>query len=396
MLNRVLILNTSHNDLGLIKALKRISKYVLATGNRENLIGQKYVDEYIQADYSNKELILKIAVSNKIDAICACCNDFGVMTASYVAEKMNLPGYDKFENTLTIHHKDKFKKFAVSEGILTPRAKEFNDYDKACNYVKEIINFPIIVKPSDLSAGNGISRADTKEQAVKAIYKAFTASREKVVIIETFIEGEQQACCTFLKGGKVTAYCSNNEYSFINPYRVEIDTFPAKGFEKIRPFLINEIESIAMKLGLADGIFHVQYRIKDGKPYILEAMRRVLGNMYSIPAKMVSGFDWDYWEARSLCGLPCENFSFNDNQNGFYSYRAVLANKNGIVKNIKVDNSLDQYIFDECLLYRPGQLITNYSSEPLGFYFMKFNTMEEMHRIMLDNYQKISVCMEGN
>ena len=99
-MKKVLLLCTSHNDLGLIRGLRKLGYYIIATGNRENSPGEKWVDKWIRADYSNKELILDIAKEEKIDSICACCNDFGVYTAAYVAEKLGLPGYDDYETTL--------------------------------------------------------------------------------------------------------------------------------------------------------------------------------------------------------------------------------------------------------------------------------------------------------
>ena len=103
-MKKALLLCASHNDLGLIWALKRLGYHILATGNLPGLPGEKHVDKYIQADYSDKELILNIAKNEKISAICHCCNDFGVYTAAYVAEKLGLPGYDSYNTTLILHN----------------------------------------------------------------------------------------------------------------------------------------------------------------------------------------------------------------------------------------------------------------------------------------------------
>ena len=65
MVKKALLLCTSHNDLGLIRALRKLGYYIIATGNVPGLIGEKYVDEYIQADYSDKERILEIAKEEK-------------------------------------------------------------------------------------------------------------------------------------------------------------------------------------------------------------------------------------------------------------------------------------------------------------------------------------------
>ena len=124
-MKKALLLCTSHNDLGLIKALRKLGFYIIATGNVQNLPGEKWVDKYIKADYSNQELILKIAEEEKIDAICPCCNDFGVYTAAYVAEKLGLKEYDSYETTCILHNKDRFKKFAEENNILSPVSRAF-------------------------------------------------------------------------------------------------------------------------------------------------------------------------------------------------------------------------------------------------------------------------------
>lgn len=391
---RVLILNTSHNDLAMISALKKMGCYVIATGNRPGLPGEKYVDEYIQADYSDKEKMLSLSRQLKIDAVCACCNDFGVITASYIAEKLGLEGHDTYENTLTIHHKDRFKKFAAGHNIMTPPAWEFDSEEKAEYFLEYEMSYPGIVKPADLSAGNGVMRVENPEEGKTAVSRAFEKSRVKKIVIEPYIEGSQHAICTFLKDKKVVACCSNDEYSIVNPYRVEIDTYPAAGFEKVKDILVEQIEKIAEALQLKDGIFHMQYRMKEGRPYILEAMRRVLGNMYGIPASRSNGFAWDYWEARTHCGLDCSEVPFAMETKGFHAYRAIMSRKNGILRDVQIDASLEKYIFQRFMMWEKGQKIENFLSQPLGFLFFEFDSMEEMHQVMLEEYEKIAVILE--
>ncbi len=382
---KALLLCASHNDLGLIRALRKMGYYILVTGNRRGLIGEKFCDEYISADYSDKELILKIADANDIDAICPCCNDFGVYTAAYVAEKLGLPGHDPYETVLTLHNKDRFKEFAKEYGILTPLAYSFNEPGKAIKQIQNI-EYPIIIKPIDASAGNGISKADDIDSAVKAIENAFEVSRKKRIVIEPYIEGTQHGFCTYLLNKKVVACSTNNEYSIMNKYRVEIDTYPAVGYHDVYDFLVKQIEKIADVLNLKDGIFHLQYIVNKGKPFIIEVMRRVLGNMYSVPANMLNGFDWDYWEARARCGHDCSSFPKNTEQEGFFAYKTILGNRNGTIKNINIPKKYDKYIFDKCILGEPGYVIEKYQSDPIGFLFMMFSSNEEMRLVLIDDY----------
>lgn len=382
---KALLLCASHNDLGLIRALKKLGYEIVVTGNIPGLPGERFADKYIQADYSDKELILNIARTEKIDVICQCCNDFGVYTAAYVAENMGLPGYDSYETTLTLHNKDKFKEFAALNEILSPRASSFSDRKSALEYI-ETVSFPIIIKPTDASAGNGIHRANTKQEAIKAVQEAFERSRAGRIVIEPFIVGTQHGFCTFLIDRKVVACSSNNEYSILNPYRVEIDTFPADNYDEVRDMLVGQIEKMASLLSLKDGIFHLQYIMQDGQPYIIEVMRRILGNMYSIPAGLLNGFDWDYWETRAKCGLTLQDFPQGIEQEGFFAYKTLLGKQNGIIKSVQVPDKYKKYLLHTFLLKKEGDVITKYQSEPIGFLFFIFSSQEEMKQVLIEKY----------
>lgn len=394
---RVLLLNASHNDERLLKALKKLNCYVITTGNRPQLPGHKMADEYVFGDYTDLEAMYQLAVEKKVDAVCPCCNDFGVITASYVSERLGFSGQDDYQTTLILHNKANFKAFAEKLGkIRTPMAASFHDMTEALKWAENTgLEFPLIVKPVDLSAGNGICRADSTEELKRCIENAFSCSREKKIVVEPFISGTQHGFCTYLINQKVVAVCSNNEHSFINPYRVEVDTFPAKDVELVQKDLIEQIERIAQALHLSDGIFHLQYIMRDGKAYILECMRRVLGNLYSIPAEgLGQGFDWDYWEVRAKCGFGIQDFPANVPQKGFWAYRAVISKTNGIFQGIQMPDDIKKHIYERKMLQKRGYVIDRHKSDPIGFLFMQFDTYEEMMKTMIQRYDEIEVLVK--
>lgn len=392
---KVLLLCSSHNDLGLIRALRKLGYQIIVTGSVSGLIGEKYADTYIKADYSDKARILKIAQNEELDAICACCNDYGVYTAAYVAEKLGLPGYDSYETTLLLHNKDKFKDFAKKNDIISPWAESFDNYKEAIDFLKKT-SFPVIVKPTDASAGNGIQKIESSDETKKAVQIAFEKSRVGRIVIEKYIEGTQHGFCTYLIGQKVVAVCSNNEYSLLNPYRVEIDTYPADNYEEVSDILITQIEKIASLLQLKDGIFHLQYIFNEEGPQIIEVMRRVLGNMYFVPGNLLTGMDWEYWEARARCGLSCEAFPRNIYQEGCFAYKTILSEENGEIESIEIPSKYAKYLIDMCILRKKGDRITHFESEPVGFLFFMFSSQDEMKRILIKEYENSMVKINGS
>lgn len=393
---RVLILNASHNDERLILALKKLGCYVITTGNRPELVGHKLADEYVYGNYTDLDAMLQLAIDKKVEAVCPCCNDFGVKTAAYISEKLGFSGQDSFETTLIIHDKDRFKKFAAElGGINTPLATNFDDEQAALAWAETADGFPLIIKPVDLSAGNGIKRADNREELMDNIRNAFATSREKRVVVEPFVTGTQHGFCTYLINQKVVAYCSNNEDSFINPYRVEADSFPADHVELVADDLIAQIERMAQALHLVDGIFHLQYIFSNGRAHILECMRRVLGNLYSVPAEgLGEGFDWDYWEVKAKCGFGVEDFPASVPCTGHWAYRALIAEENGVFKGVQVDDDIQPFIYSTWMLQEPGHVIENHMSDPMGFLFLKFSSQEEMHHIIIDRHTGVKILVE--
>lgn len=392
-MKKAFLLCSSHNDLGLITALRKLGYEILVSGNRPGLPGEHWADRYIPADYSDKEAILEIARREKVDAICACCNDFGVYTAAYVAEKLGLPGYDSYETTLLLHNKDRFKRFAAEIGLPSPQSQMFSSPEEAEAYL-ESAAYPVIVKPTDASAGNGISRADDRAQALEAVARAFGKSRAGRIVIEPFITGSQHGFCTFLKDRKVIAVCSNNEYSIENPYRVEIDTFPADNFDKVADELIASIEKIAEKLQLCDGIFHLQYLMDGDRPKIIEVMRRILGNMYHVPGNMLTALDWEYWQIRVQCGLPIDCFPLPVRQEGCFAYKTILAPGNGRIGSVKVPEEYSRYLLRTYMVKKPGEGIANWKSEPVGFLFFMFPSQEIMKKMLISDYRNDLVCLQ--
>lgn len=393
---RALLLCASHNDLGLIRALRSLDYYIIATGNNAKAPGNRLVDEWVCEDYSDKSKILEIAKLKRIDVVCQCCNDYGVYTAAYIAEKMGLPGYDDYNTTLILHNKDRFKKFARENNILTPKTYSFTEKSEAIDYINKT-KMKLIVKPVDASAGNGIGIIKNSEDynLERIVDEAFNFSKSKRIVIEEYIDGKQYGFCTYLHNKKVIAIASNNEYSIINPFRVEIDTFPSDNFEECKKFLVDEIELIAEKLNLVDGIFHVQYILHNGKPWIIEVMRRILGNMYSVISNKLNSFDWDYWEIRSKCGLECSSIPYDCYQNGFYAYKAIMSTKDGCIEDINIPKEYIPYIFKKFWLKKRGDIVDDYLKQPIGFLFFKFPNMQEMNRVLIDNYRNDLVVIRG-
>lgn len=376
MKKKILILNGSHSEIPLIKSAKKLGFYVITSGNSPELIGHKFADEYHYADYSNIQEILSLSKKLNIDAICSCANDFGLITASYVSEKLCIPSHDNYETILQLHIKDNFKDFAQKNNILTPKAKWYSVLDEAITD-KTSHNYPVIIKPVDMSGGKGITKVSNYENYENAVKLAYDFSRRKKIVVEEFIEGTYHSLTTFILNKKVVFYFSDNEYSFINPYFVSTSAAPASNINIILNDLICDSEKIATLLNLQDGIFHIQYIYKDKKAYIIEITRRCSGDLYPYPVNIATGIDWAEWIVKSETGIDCSDFPFVKQQ-GFCGRHCIMSSKNGVVKNVIIDDSLKKNIVDSFVWWKKGDKINNFLTDKLGVLILKYNSHEEM------------------
>ena len=334
MKETLLILNGGHSEIPLIQAGKKLGFYVVTTGNDPEMIGHAYADEYYPADYSDLEAILKLAKKLNISAICSSANDFGIITASYVAEKLNLPGHDSFNTTYELHHKDTFRKITKKYGVHSPVAQDFSSVESA-NNASDSFEYPVIVKPVDLTSGKGISRADNAGELRLAVKKAFGMTRCGSIVVEPFLTGTLHSFSTFIVNHKIVAYFSDNEYTYKNPYLISSSAGPAANIKNSLKILVEDMEKLARELKLVDGVFHAQYILSGGKPYIIETTRRCSGDFYSVPVEYALEIPWSEMIVRAECGLPFEEKMYQMHEpQRFGGRHCIMGERNGIVRDI--------------------------------------------------------------
>lgn len=377
MQEKILILNGSFSELTIIEEAKKMGYYVITSGNMPELIGHKYADEYIPADYSDKEKILQIVKENNIDHVVSCANDFGVLTAAYVAEKMGWKGHDSYDNSLKLHHKDLFKQYCIEKNIPSPKSVVFTDITSAESYAKSC-EYPIIVKANDLTGGKGIMRANEYKEAKIALENAFTRSRDKHILIEPFLEGKQQSFGAFISEGKIIASYSNDCYSPINPYLIQSETLPAQNIDSIKSELEGIILKIVNDLDLYDGIFCLQYIVCNGKPYVIEMMRRCFGNQFLTLARANTGFPWERAYILAAVGKKTIDIKCEKQFAKYCGHHGIMANRNGIVKGYAINESIKKHIFYTINMIPSGGRINDYLNERVAYIYYKYDNYDEM------------------
>ena len=381
-MKKALILNGSVTEVPIILAAKTLGYETIVTGSREDEPGNKLADRYYVVDYSDYRRALEIAEQESISAVISCSNDFGAITAAYIAERMGLPGHDSFLLTKRLHEKDSFKEIAEAHNLPTLRGRGFSRLEPALEYLKNA-EYPIIIKPVDLSGGKGITRVDTKEEAIAAVNMAFAASRQRHVVIEPFLLAWQHVLFGFLKDGKIQIAITADDHYLYNPFLASPNSSPALDEEPNRSIVIRAVERLASEMKLVDGFVEVQYMTDktNGRVYIVEMMRRLPGNIALSALDKASSFSWTEWYFLSQAGEDCSRFYRSDYSIGCSSMISIMGEKNGIVREPFISDEIRKFIFSEVPLFQAGHEITNWNTERMEYLLCTFPNEEQMHRI---------------
>lgn len=210
VLKKILLLGGSAQQVVAIKTAKRLGYYTVLCDYLPDNPGQYAADKYYNVSTTDVEAVYKVAMDEKVDGILAYASDPAALPAAIVAERLGLPTNPP-ESVAVLGVKHNFRKFLGENGFACPRNFTFNvgaDIEEVKGKIQEL-HFPIVVKPTDSSGSKGVTVLKSVEGLDTAIAWAESYSRNKILIVEEFIESNFPAVIggdIFVWDGKVILY----------------------------------------------------------------------------------------------------------------------------------------------------------------------------------------------
>ena len=392
-MEKVLITGGSHSELPLIESAKKFGLYVITVGTNKDGLGHKAADKYICGDFSDKEFVKNVAESEKVSAIISGCNDFAYLSASYACERLGLKGHDSYEKARLVHSKDSFRKYTRSLGIPTPMSLSCTDLNEVKDACKKI-GFPIVIKPVDLTGGNGVTVCRTEEEALKSAEKAFKVSRQSRILAEEFVEGKDYSTSVILKNGKVICAAFGSERYYMNKYLVSGACTAADLSHESKNTLCRDIEKIFSGLELCDGLFHTQFFVdKSGCPVIIDPCRRTPGDLYIKFAEYSTGECFSDMTVKAELGA---DFSPNPSKNEerYVARMCIMTDKNGIFKRTIIPRDVKEKIFDSLIWAKEGERIEDFLKYKAGILFLEEKTPEKLYSLFESFHDRVNIEVE--
>lgn len=389
----VIILNGSHSEIPLIKAAKSLRYRVITTGTDPRGLGHPFADDYVPADFSDAEAVLAIARENDAVGIIAGCNDFAAITAAHVADALGLPGHDKPETCLRLHHKDRFREAMEGLSIPSMRAVRVADANEVHEVTSEL-NLPVIVKPIDLTGGKGMTVCDSVDVIGAAVETALEHSREGHVVIEEYLTGSNHGFTCFIESGKVVWWFADDEQYFLNPFLVAGTSTPSSLPECAIEGLVEDVEDISRHLELVDGLVHIQCILTADGPRIIELCRRCPGDLYPEFVRISTGHDYAASIVRADLGLPL-GISSQAPAPKPTVRNCAMATANGAFKAIYLAPQIQGYVVRQWPLACPGTPITDHLTQKQAIIFLQFPSASRSQQHLARRNTDIHVLLRG-
>lgn len=388
---RLMLLGGLRYLLPVIEAAHKQGYYVITADYLPGNIAHKYSDEYCNISIVDKEAVLKEAKRLQIDGIMSFACDPGVVAASYVQNKMDLPSFGPFESVEILQNKDKFRAFLANNGFNVPQAKGFDSVESA---MKEAYWFPwpVIIKPTDSAGSKGVTRVDRPEDLRPALEYAMEHSISGHIIVEEFIE--KRGCSSDTDSmsidGKLvfTSFCAQRfDADAVNPYTPAAYSWPSTFTKEQEDYLTSEIQRLITLLGLKTVVYNIETRIgKNGKPYIMELTPRGGGNRLCEMLRYATGIDMITAITRAIVGDPIVDTIGQKPYNGHWAEIILHSDKGGVFDHLEIGKDLPAEIVEEDLWVEKGDIVESFegANNAIGTLVLKFKTAEELeHTITL-------------
>lgn len=397
-MKKLLLLGGARYLIPYIEAAHRMGVYVITCDYLPDNAAHRYSDEYADVSIIDRDAVLAKAEQLDIDGIMSPATDPGVVTASYVAEKMGLPG-SPYKSVDILQHKDRFRKFLKDNGFVVPEARGYDNRNQA---IAEAVDFavPFIVKPTDSAGSKGVTRIDDIQQLPHAIDQAFDASLSGHIIIEDFIEktGSSSDTDAFSIDSDL-AFCSFNCQHFdsraANPYTPAAYSWPSDMPGKIQENLRSELQRLIRLLDLGTSQYNIETRMgTDGRGYIMEVSPRAGGNRLSEILKYACGQDLISNAVRAALGMPLDSLHDPVYNHGVWAEYILHSNIAGRYAGMEIEPEFEKnHVIEKDLWLEPGDRVYEFTgaNRAIGTLVLHFDTREEAEECLenIDRFVKV-------
>lgn len=379
-MKKILLLGGSHRDIPLIKSSQELGYFVITLGSKKSYLGHKYSDKSYLIDFNDLKKVRDIIKNESIDFLLPGCGEESYLNTVILSQEFNIGNFDEIEVVQIIHNKWKFKEFCLKNNISTPKGIYL---DKSNNEIKDL-EYPIVVKPTNLSGGRGVQVVKDEEQLKIALNLAKKCSDE--IFLEEYIEGQLIAYSIFIENQKIVYEFFAEDKSYLNKYLITT-SYSVNVSNEVKSRLKHDIEKLAKSLMLVNGMFHLQVLVKNNKPYIIDVTRRIPGDFFPYLIEKSDNIDYSKAVVEAYTkGKIYSNIKIKRIADKFIVRHCVMPYKDGRFDSLLISDKVRDRVESIFYLLEKGKEIVDFRNVQIAIIFLEF---EKYDLNFIDNINEL-------
>ena len=295
-------------------------------------VGFQHAHKHAVINIVDEKACLAYAREQQIDGVLTAATDYGVLTASYIAQEMNLPGLN-YDVAKLVKNKYLVRK-CLFENHVDDTEQAFEvDKDTDIDELAKKLTYPVMVKPCDGSGSRGASRVNYPSELRNACTYAMEGSITNRAEIESFIEGREYGAESFVVAGEPHVLTIMKKWMTEPPYYAELGhAIPCGLPDDVERKAKECVKNAIAALGINFGSVNMDMLITpDGKVYIIDIGARMGGNL-------IGSHIIPYGTGIDYMGAMIQNAVDDSVDLGMKDHKAVatklLAFNEGVVKSM--------------------------------------------------------------
>jgi biotin carboxylase len=242
-------------------------------------------DRYLHVDCSDPdvaaEAIVRIGDYAPIDGVVAA-DDAGVVAAAIAGRKLGVRANEPEAAAAT---RDKGRQRALLRAAEVPQPK-FDTISPGEDGVQAAagIGYPLVIKPVDRAAGQGVMRVDKASDLPTAMSRARSIAGDAApLLVEEFMPGEEVALEGLVRDGELTTLALFDKPDAMEgPFFPEtILVTPSRLEEKAQAECRRVAAAALVAIGISHGPVHVEMKVEANLVRVIEVAARSIGGLCS-------------------------------------------------------------------------------------------------------------------
>ena len=345
---KLAILGASKPHLPLYLKAKEMGVETYCIAWSQGAYCKDYADHFYDISITDKETIAEFCIAEGIDGIISNALEIAVPTMAYVSEKCGFNGNSYLSACCAVN------KRKMRETVFLYDACPQPDFHILLDDVYYPKKYPVIIKPTDSSCSNGVTKVDCAEDLSDAIRRAKDASVSGEVLVEECVYGREVSVESISYHGKHYVLTVTDKETTGAPYFVETAHHqPSNLPEQIKKELEYYVPRILDAIGITNGASHAEFKIDDdGNIKFIEIGARGGGDFISYNlVELSTGYDY----VKGMIEVALNIFKVPELTKTKYSGVYFLSKNTAYIKDFILNNANQDWVIDSCIQDEPLQ-----------------------------------------